>query len=123
MWLPPPGIAACERFSSVPEEALEAVQIELVALDVEYVAGWASRQSCVSERFPEPRDVVVEGMARRRRRPLSPEAIDEAVAGDDLVGVQEEDREQRTLLRAPERKLTAVVPCRDGTENRELHRD
>jgi hypothetical protein len=62
-------------------------------------------------------------MARRRRRPLSPQAVDQAVAGDDLVRVQGEDREHPALLRAPERKLTAVVPCRDGTENRELHRD
>jgi hypothetical protein len=62
-------------------------------------------------------------MARRRRRPLSPQAVDQAVAGDDLIGVQEEDREQPALFRAPERKLTTVVPCRDGTENRELHCD
>jgi hypothetical protein len=61
-------------------------------------------------------------VGRRRWRSLPPQAVDEAVARDDLVGVQEEDGEQRALLRAPKRKLTTVVPRPDGTENRELHR-
>jgi hypothetical protein len=37
--------------------------------------------------------------------------------------VQQEDREERALLRPSERKLTTVVPHLDGTENSELHHE
>jgi hypothetical protein len=45
-------------------------------------------------------------------RAAPPNVVDETVAGHHLLGVQEEDGEQGALLRAPERKLTAVVPRR-----------
>jgi hypothetical protein len=90
-------------------------------VNVEHIPGRTPRDSTVTEGLSDSRDVVVEGVVGSGRLTLAPDALDQAVAGDRFVRVQEEDREQRPLLRAPERQLMAVVPHLDGTENSELH--
>ena len=52
-----------------------------------------------------------------------PEPVDQPVARDGLVRVEEKHREQRALLWPAERQLTAVAPRLDATEKPELHRD
>ena len=52
------------------------------------------------ERLPEPRDLMVEAAIGRAGRAVPPDLVDQPVARHDLIGVQEEDREERPLLRA-----------------------
>jgi hypothetical protein len=44
----------------------------------------------------------LEGVVRGRRRIVGPQLLDQAVAGDDAIGLQQEDRQQRPLLRTAE---------------------
>ena len=54
------------------------------------------------------------------RRP-APEFVDQAVTGDDLVRVEEQNHQQRALLRAAERKRAAVLEHFERTEDPVLH--
>ncbi len=60
-------------------------------------------------------------LRRTRRRRLGPERVDNLVDGDDLVRVQQQQREQRALLSASERQLTALVLDLQWAENPEIH--
>jgi hypothetical protein len=54
-------------------------------------------------------------------RLLSPQRVDQLSAGDDLLAVQEQHREQRPLLRARRRQLTVTVGDPKWTKQLELH--
>ena len=51
---------------------------------------------------------------------LAPELIDEALRRDRLVGVQEQDREQRSLIPSAERNGLLPVEHLEGAEDPEL---
>jgi hypothetical protein len=55
------------------------------------------------------------------RRPLAPESVDQAVSGHDLVGVQQEEREQRALLPTADRDDSALQAHLDNSEHGEFH--
>src|SRR5829696_5400740 len=59
---------------------------------------------------------VRSGAARARGRPHTPELVDERVAGDDLVGVQQQGGEQGALLRATERGPGGRSPVPPATQ-------
>jgi hypothetical protein len=63
----------------------------------------------------------VDGGLRRRRRLDSPEALDQLVAGHDLVRMQKEDGEYLALARLPKRKLHAVAPNLQRPEHPKVH--
>src|SRR5215467_6620733 len=67
------------------------------------------------------RDVGVERTLRTRRRALSPQAVDQPVAGDDFVPIQKQERQKGPLLGASERQGPALDPDLDWAEDRELH--
>src|SRR4051794_28384084 len=52
---------------------------------------------------------------------LTPERFDQAVAGDDFVGVEEKGRQQQALLCALAGKWTAVLPDLERPEDPEVH--
>src|SRR5262245_23163940 len=116
------GPVRSEAPPPIPQKSLEPVDVELVALDMEHVSGRAPRQPPVAERLAQARHVGVERVSRCRRRTLSPQAVDQAIARDDVVGMQQQDREHGPLLRPAERQLVSVAPDDDGAENRKLHR-
>jgi hypothetical protein len=91
------------------DEGLEARRVERV--DPQGVAGRLSNQCAVAEHPSQPRDVALNVLRRGRRRPLSPELVDEPVDRDDLAGAQEQDREQGARLAG--RKLERPVVARD----------
>jgi hypothetical protein len=64
--------------------------------------------------------VDLDGVARRRRRVLGPQLLDEAVAGDDPVSLQQQDRQQRALLRSTEREPVPVRADLERTEDSEV---
>ena len=83
------------------DRTLEALAVELALLDAQQVAG-RSGDEAVAELLPEQGDVVADDLGRGRRRRLVPELVDEPVDRDDLVGVEQQERDQRELPAAPE---------------------
>jgi hypothetical protein len=75
-----------------------------------------------AEHLAQTREVHLQRLAARLRRSLLPEGVDQAVGGDDLVRVQEQDREQRPLLGAADVHLPPVLDDLERAENPELHR-
>jgi hypothetical protein len=75
------------------------------------------------ERLPQTVDVHLERANRRRRRLVSPEGVDEAVARDDLTRPEEQRREQSSLLRRAERQAAPVVDGPDRAQDAELDSD
>ena len=73
-------------------EALHAARVNGVRLDVQPIAAVRGRDRIVTgatERLAQLREIDVDRLARGRRRRLTPEVVDQAVARDELVGVQE----------------------------------
>ena len=63
----------------------------------------------VREHLAKPRDVPLHDLRRGRRRPLAPELVDQSIGRDDLVRVQKEHGQKRTLPAAP---ISSTRPCR-----------
>jgi ribosomal protein S28E/S33 len=56
------------------------------------------------ERLAEMRDVALEHVRGRLGGRVAPKVVDQPIRRNDLVRVQEEQREDGPLLRAPERQ-------------------
>ena len=111
------------RRSTLLEQALEAVDVDSLRVDLERVPAAPRHQELVGlERLPQPRDLHVQAVPRRPGRALGPERLDESISRDDLVRVDQEERQQRARLRAPQRKRAVLADCFDGPEQPELHR-
>ena len=91
------------RSPRLPAQPLEHREVELLRLDVQDVAGRARGQPLGAELAPQPHDVDLDALRRRGGRRLSPQLGDQPVGGNDLVRVQQQEGEQRTLLEAAER--------------------
>ena len=92
------GLALGEELSTLPEQALETAEVELLRLEREQVPMPARLQTPVPERLAELRDVDVDAVEGARGRAFLPERVDQAVRGDDLAGAQEKECEQRPLF-------------------------
>jgi hypothetical protein len=63
----------------------------------------------------------VQSGRRGLRRLLAPQLFDQPVGGDDLVGVQQEERQQCALLLPSEVERSVVVDHLEGAEQPKLH--
>ncbi len=106
---------------SVLDHALEPLGIQLLWLDAEQVARAAGDEQARLQELSQLRDAVLDNLRRRRRRIALPQLVDEAVARDDLVRVQEEDRQQLSLTRAPQRYLPPSRADLERTEDPVIH--
>jgi len=64
--------------------------------------------------------VRLQGHGRILGRRVSPQLVDETIAGDDLVRVQEEDGENSSLLRAAEVKGVLAVSDLERPKDAEI---
>ncbi len=117
-----PGITRRRSSSGVRDESLEAVQIQLVGLELDDVAGRTRRDGVGPEHLAQIRDVALEHDLHGPRRLLPPELVDDAVGCHHLVCVQEKKCEHRALLRAAEGKRPSALPRLERSENSEVHR-
>ena len=94
----------CEPFSSEHQEALEAQRVDQHRVDAQLVAPPARDDLCASARelLAQLRHEHLHRLVRRRRRPFTPQPVDQPVRGDRRVGLQRQDREQRPWLGTPE---------------------
>ena len=74
-----------------------------------------------SQRLAKLRDVDLEALRGGRRRTVAPELVDQAIGGDDLVAVKEQNGEHRALLRSAEGDLTSLRADLERPEDPKLH--
>ena len=87
------------------DQAPEALEVELAGLDPEGVAAATRLQPLAPEEPAQPVDVHLQRVRRSLGRLVAPQRLDEALARDDLVRVEEQVGEQRALLRPSEGQL------------------
>ena len=117
------GASGHERLPPCADSPLEAVQVEPLGIDPEGVAVQLGHECRVRargcEELADLGQVDVESGPDRARALGAPHTCDQPLARDRLVGVQEQEREQRALPRAAERKRLALDPGLERPEQRE----
>ena len=101
------------------------LEVELARLDAKQVAGSAGHEprlvrSRRDEDLAQARDLVAQRVICRVEALFREELADQSLARDDTVRAQQEQPEQRALLRSPNRDRSAVHPNRERTEDPEL---
>ncbi len=97
------------------------MEVELTVADPDEVAGGLRQDQIPAERLAQLGDVHLERRPGGLREVRHPELVDEPVAGDDLVGVQQQGGEQGALLRAAEPQDPAFFPDLERPEDPKLH--
>ena len=121
-----PGLRVARSEGAAPlrRQDLEAVEVDLLGLGQQAVPRPLRHDHPgVAECLAELRHVHLDAVRGRARRLAAPELVDQAVDGDRLVRVQEEDREQRTLLRSPEWEELVPFAGLERSEDAELGHD
>jgi hypothetical protein len=106
---------------SLGDEPVELQRVELARLHAHEVAGRAGDDPRRPEQLAQRRDVALHQLVRTGRRLVAPELVDETLARDRLVRVQEQHAEQGALLRSAEFDLPLAVVDLEWTKYRELH--
>lgn len=108
-------VAALELPAGLTGRGLEPVEVELLGLDQQRVA-LAPRHQQLGvtavlglEQLAQARNVRLECGGSVGRRGVAPELLDQPVGGEGLARVQEQQRQQRALLRAAEAKRLRTV--------------
>jgi len=123
-------VAGGELIAAGGHEVLESVGVEVLALDRQLVAALARHDRARAgvvvtpsrrERLSQSRDLDVQELGGRGRRPLAPQLVDQPVRGERLVGVQQQQGEQRSLPAPAERNRPALVEDLERTEDVEVH--
>jgi hypothetical protein len=76
--------------------------------------------SSVREKSPQPREIGVQDRVDRLRGRVPPELLDQSLARDGLVRVNEEKSEQSALLRTTERECLPTPRYFERPENAKL---
>ena len=97
------------RQRAVLDEPLEAVDVELAVVHPQEVARRTRDDAIGAERLPQRVYVHLQRARAARRRLLAPDPVDQAVDRDDLVRVEQEQRQESPRSRAAERHGRAVV--------------
>jgi hypothetical protein len=100
-WSVPEVERLCELASR--DESAEAFQVVVLRFDTKDVTVRRRLEARTSigvrsEEFPQSRNVDTEARAGFGRRVLVPNGIDQALSRHELVGVQQQDRQDRSLL-------------------------
>ena len=88
-------------FPCFGDQPLDAEKVEIVGLHDKLVAAGQRSDHLASEHTTKLRHVHLQRLGCRRRRPLPPQPVDEHRLRNRLVGVQEQQCEQRAVLGPP----------------------
>jgi hypothetical protein len=102
------------------QQSFKALSVEFAVLDANEVSGSARLQQS-TERPAQPGDVDLKGLASRCRRGFTPERIDDALGGHDLIGMQEKQADKHFQAVPAEVQRSAVAADAERTENPKVH--
>jgi hypothetical protein len=107
------------------EQALEVLRVDRAGADAQLIA-LASRDDLRAvrarrERLAQLRHIHLDQLARRRRRLLAPQAVDQTRGRDRRSGVERQQRQQRARLAAAERDRAPVDACLHGSQDTDVH--
>jgi hypothetical protein len=103
------------------DQAAEAVQVDLVGLDVEQVPGAHPTDRDTVEQAAQPVHVHLEVLPRRARRLLAPDRLHQPGYGDQPARLQQQRGEHVALLGRAEVQRPAAGPRLDRAEQPEFH--
>jgi hypothetical protein len=115
------AVAGAERGATLAHQHVELLGVELVIADHERVPPPARDQPAFAERLAQPGHEVVHAAPRARGRRVFPERVDEAIARQRLVRVQQEHGEQDALPTLGQRHRPWSVLYLEGTEDPIAH--
>jgi hypothetical protein len=102
-------------------QLLEAGQIEPIRLHPQEIARRPRLHTVLPEQLPQARHVHLKRLVGGLGRVVLPERVDQAVARNHVVGVQQEHHQQGLLFRAPQFQRSSVLHYLERTEDPELH--
>ena len=108
-----------EPGATVGHEPVEAVDVELPRADRQQIAGAPRLDAIATELLPQPVDVDLQRAVSARRRFVPPDEVDRALGRYDLVRMQDQEREQRALLRSAQLHETTIDLGLEGSEQPE----
>ena len=103
------------------DEPFEPREIERLRVDAQHVARGIVPDSLGADRLPETRDRVLERRGCRPRCRFAPELVDQTIARDGLVRVQQQVREQCAREPPLQPEAAAVVDHLERSEDPKLH--
>src|SRR5712692_4508957 len=115
-------IAASERIPALLDQALEPAHVDLVGLCAEEIAGAAGEQHTGPKQLAQLGDVVLHDLRRGFGRLVAPELVDQLLARDDLVRVQEQNGQEGLALFTPEAKRPFVLLDHERSKDAEPQR-
>jgi hypothetical protein len=117
----PPGLAGGQRLASLLGEPVEHLGVERAGRQGQDVPRRDRGDGVVPERLSELRDVALQHGGHRRRRVRSPEGVDQPVARDRRVPLQQEQRQERTLATPPDDERLLTHAGLERAQDAELH--
>ena len=109
------------RSPRLRNQRLEAQEIELVRFDRNQIAGRPGQQDPLRQQLAQARDVHLQRRHGRLGRLIAPELVDQTLARDDPICAQQQERQHRPLLRAPQRERPITPLHLERAEQPVLH--
>src|SRR5919106_1751896 len=103
------------------QEEAGALRVDLVALDLQGIAGRLRDYPLGAEPLPQLRDGVLDRRARRSWRLGAPERFCRLVRRDDLAGANEQHGQERAILRRAHAEGNSSLDHLQRPEDPELH--
>jgi hypothetical protein len=114
------GRVGGERVTAFVHEPLEAKRIDALGVHLQGVSASRAHQHVLDQRPAEVRHIDLDRLDRGGGRALAPHEVGDAIDGEGLAAVQQQDREHRTLTRSSEFDRPIVVEDLQWTEDPEL---
>src|SRR5258706_10630933 len=99
----------------------EALEVDFARIGAEQVAAGLRDDAVSAESLAQLRDVHLQRLAGGRRRLVPPQRVDQPLARDGAVRLEQEPREQRALLLPAQLERAPVVDHLERAEETEVH--
>jgi hypothetical protein len=116
-----PGRRRGSGAARLVDERFEAVEVQLPGLYREHISRRLGAKNPRGQDAAQVRDMHLQRLAGRLRRAIAPQLVDEAVGRDDLVAMQEQDRQEPPLLGRAEANRAPFVDDLQRAKDSEVH--
>jgi hypothetical protein len=104
----------------VRDQRLEALGVDLTRRGHKQVPATTRQQHLIAQCLAQVRHIPLQRFRCRRRRSVAPQLIDQTIARDRLPTAQQQDREQRPLLRPAEQNRPLLLDHLERPQDAEL---